>query len=155
MKAWILVKRSKNTSRLVFGRWLRAADRSSPPEVLLEKSVLKVCSKFTEEHPCRSVILIKLLCHFIEICSKFTEEHPCQSVILIKLLCNVFEIALRHGCSPVNLLHILRTPFYKNTCGGLLPIAAEYWKGLKDIGTFETSWVQKQPPEKFCKKRCF
>ena len=91
----------------------------------------------------------------LKIYSKFTEEHPCQSVILIKLLCNVFEIALRHGCSPVNLLHIFRTPFYKNTCGGLLPIAAEYWKGLKDIGTFETSWVQKQPPEKFCKKRCF
>ena len=91
----------------------------------------------------------------LKIYSKFTEEHPCRSVILIKLLCNVFEIALRHGCSPVNLLHIFRTPFYKNTCGGLLPIAAEYWKGLKDIGTFETSWVQKQPPEKFCKKRCF
>ena len=91
----------------------------------------------------------------LKIYSKFTEEHPCRSVILIKLLCNVFEIALRHGCSPVNLLHIFRTPFYKNTCGGLLPIAAEYWKGLKDIGTFETSWVQKQPPEKLCKKRCF
>ena len=26
----------------------------------------------------------------------------------------------RHGCSPVNLLHIFRTPFYKNTYGGLL-----------------------------------
>ena len=24
-------------------------------------------------------------------------------------------IALRHGCYPVNLLHIFRTPFYKNT----------------------------------------
>ena len=28
-------------------------------------------------------------------------------------------IALRHGCS-VNLLHIFRTPFYKNIYGGLL-----------------------------------
>ena len=35
--------------------------RSRRPEVLLGKSVLKICSKFTEEHPCRSVILIKLL----------------------------------------------------------------------------------------------
>ena len=120
MKAWILAKRSKNTPRLVFGRWLRAADRSSPPEVFLEKSVLKVCSKFTEEHPCRSVILIKLLCHFIEICSKFTEEHPCQSVILIKLLCHFIEIALRHGCFLKNLLHIFKTPFPKNTSGQLL-----------------------------------
>ena len=27
------------------------------------------------------------------------------------LLCNFFEITLQHGCSPVNLLHIFRTPF--------------------------------------------
>ena len=30
------------------------------------------------------------------------------------------EITFRLGGSPVNLQHILRTPFYKNTCGGLL-----------------------------------
>ena len=36
--------------------------RSSPPEVFWGKVVLKICSKFTEEHPCWSVISIKLLC---------------------------------------------------------------------------------------------
>ena len=30
------------------------------------------------------------------------------------------EITLWHGCSPVNLLHIFRIPFYKNTSGGLV-----------------------------------
>ena len=69
--------------------------RSSPPEVFLGKDVLKICSKFPGEHPCRSVISIKLLCKFI-------------------------EITLRHGCSLVNLLHISRTPFYMNTYGWLL-----------------------------------
>ena len=59
--------------------------RSSPPEVFLGKGVLKLCIKFTR-------------------------EHPCQSVISINLLCNFIEITLRHGCSPVNLLHIFRTP---------------------------------------------
>ena len=39
-------------------------------------------------------------------------------MILIKLLCNI--IALWHVCSPVNLLHIFRTPSYKNIYGGLL-----------------------------------
>ena len=29
------------------------------------------------------------------------------------------EIALRHGCSPVNLLHIFRTPFFRSTSGWL------------------------------------
>ena len=53
-------------------------------------------------------------------CSKFTGEHPCRSTISIKLLCNFIEIALRHGCSPVNLLNIFRTPFLKNTSGWLL-----------------------------------
>ena len=36
------------------------------------------------------------------------------------LLFNFIEIALRHGCSPVNLLHICRTSFSKNAFGGLL-----------------------------------
>ena len=69
------------TSNLV-----KQKERRTRPEVLLTKGVLKICSKFTGEHPCRSAILIKLLCNFI-------------------------ESALRHGCSPVNLLHTSRTPF--------------------------------------------
>ena len=71
--------------------------RSSPPEVFLDKGVPKKCSKFTGEHPCRSEISIKLLCNFI-------------------------EITLRHGCSPVNLLHIFRKPFYKNIYVGMLRV---------------------------------
>ena len=69
--------------------------RSSHPEVFLGRSVLKICSKFIGEHPCRSAISIKLQSNFI-------------------------EITLRHGCSPVNLLHIFRKPFPKNTSVGLL-----------------------------------
>ena len=49
-----------------------------------------------------------------------TDEHPCRSVIFIMLLCNFIEITRRHGCSPVKLLLIFRTPFLKNTSGGLL-----------------------------------
>ena len=47
-------------------------------------------------------------------------ERLCRSAISIKLLCNFIEIALRHGCSLVNLLHIFRTLFPRNTCGRLL-----------------------------------
>ena len=68
--------------------------RSSPPEVFLGKGILKICSKFTTEHPCRSAILTKLESIFI-------------------------EIAQGQGCSPVNLLHIFRTPVPKKTSGGL------------------------------------
>ena len=71
--------------------------RSSPPEVFLGKGVLKICSKFTGEHPGWKAISIKLQSNFI-------------------------EIKLRHGCYPVNLLHIFRTSFSKNTSGGLLLI---------------------------------
>ena len=35
--------------------------RSSPPEVFLGKGILQICGKFTGEHPCRSVISIKLV----------------------------------------------------------------------------------------------
>ena len=51
------------------------------PELFLRKGVLKICSKFTGEYSCRRVISIMLQSNYI-------------------------EIALRHGCSPVNLLHI-------------------------------------------------
>ena len=67
----------------------------SHPAVFLEKSVLKICSKFTGEHPCWSVISITLLCDFI-------------------------EITLRHECSPINLVLIFRTPFHKNTSQEML-----------------------------------
>ena len=56
----------------------------------------------------------------VKICSKFTGDHPCRSTISIKLLCNFIEMALRHGWSPVNLLQIFRTSFPKNTCRRLL-----------------------------------
>ena len=77
--------------------------RSRPPDVFLGKGVLKICGKFTE----------------------FTGEHPCWSVILVKLLCNLIEIALWHGCFPENLLHILYKHLWRaasayNTSGGLL-----------------------------------
>ena len=69
--------------------------RSSHPEVFLRKGVLKICSKFTREHPCRSTISIKFQSNFI-------------------------EITLRHRCSSVTLLHIFRTPFLNNAFGWLL-----------------------------------
>ena len=50
---------------------------------------------------------------------KFIWEHPCRSVISIKLLCNSAEIALRHECFLVTLLYILRTRFCKNTSGSM------------------------------------
>ena len=67
---------------------MRSSDvtcRSSRPEVFLENNVLKICSKFSG-------------------------EHPCQSAISVKLQSNFIEIVLQHGCSPVHLLHIYRTP---------------------------------------------
>ena len=64
--------------------------RSSCPQVFLSKDILKICSKFTGEHPCRS------------------------------WFSNFIDVTFGHGCSPVNLLHIFRAPFYNNNSGGLL-----------------------------------
>ena len=47
-------------------------------------------------------------------------EHPNRNVISIKQQSMFIEITLRHGCSPLNLLYTLRTPFPKNTSGQLL-----------------------------------
>ena len=37
--------------------------------------------------------------------------------VALQLLFNFIEVALWHGCFPVNLLHIFRTPFSKDTPG--------------------------------------
>ena len=51
---------------------------------------------------------------------KYAPKHPCRSAISIKLFCNFIEIALRHGFSPVNLLHIFTTSIPENTPEGFL-----------------------------------
>ena len=62
-----------------------------------------------------------------------TGEHPCRKEISKKLLCNFIEVWLRYGCTPVNLMHIFRTPFRKNTSGGgggrweVLPLVLCKW----------------------------
>ena len=38
----------------------------------------------------------------------------------MKLQSSFIEITRQHECSSVNLLYIFRTPFHKNTSGGLL-----------------------------------
>ena len=50
--------------------------RSSQPEVFLRKGVLKICSKFTGEHPCRNVFSFKEQLHVAAsenyfVCGKF------------------------------------------------------------------------------------
>ena len=55
----------------------------------------------------------------LKICSKVTGENSFSSVISVRLLCNFIEIILQHGCSPVIMLHVFRTSFYKIS-GGLL-----------------------------------
>ena len=52
----------------------------------------------------------------LKTCRRFTGQHPCRSAISIKLQ----SITLPHGFCPVNLLHIFRTRFSKNTFGRLL-----------------------------------
>ena len=67
--------------------------------------------------------------------NKFIGEQLCSSVISIKLQTNFIKITLRHGCFSVNLLHIFRTLFYRNTSGGplLLIRLAHESESVRDI----------------------
>ena len=51
--------------------------------------------------------------------SSFALNKP-LCLILQTMLSNFIEIAIRYGCSPVNLLHIFRTPFLRNFSWWLL-----------------------------------
>ena len=91
----------------------------------VKKVFLKISKKFTW----------KQLCQFLgkgvlKICSKFTGEHPGRSALSVKWQSNFIEIALRHESSPVNLLHIFRTTFPRNTSGWLLLINSDMFLTL-------------------------
>ena len=47
--------------------------RSIPPVVFLGKGVLKICSKFTGEHPCRSAISVCKFAAYFQ--NTFSQEH--------------------------------------------------------------------------------
>ena len=89
----------KHNSRHVFK--VTNTEAALQAGVFLFRCVQKISSKFTGEHPCRSVVSVKL---------------QSRSVVSVKLQSNFTEITLRHGCSPVN--------FEESSAGLLLPIKA-------------------------------
>ena len=56
---------------------------SIPPEVFLGKVFLKICSKFTAEHPCLSAIAIKLSINLVR---KIKNQFPSPVFMNIILL---------------------------------------------------------------------
>ena len=90
---------------------LSSKTRSSHPEVFLGKDPLKICCKFTGTPMPK--------CDFNKV---------------------AVAITLRHGCSPVNLLHIFRTPFPRNASGRIL---------LKNTWHKEKDWWEGFQLEKF------
>ena len=90
-----------------------------------------------QKQPSRSVVRIGEL----KIRSKFTGGHLYGGVSSIKFF---IEIALRHGCSPVNLLHIFRTPhlFLRTLQDGWFCTSIDRLIGEKHIITRNT--------EKYC-----
>ena len=81
--------------------WIKIC-RSSSLQVFVKTAVLEICSKFTGEHPCRSVISIKLVRNFTEItvpyvllciCCIFAEHSFWRTPIEDCLwICNVIKL---------------------------------------------------------------
>ena len=82
----------------------------SNPKTLCRKSVEKL-SYLIWKQPPRGVLMKK--------CSENMQQIYRRTPML-RCDFNEVEIALRHGCSPVNLLHIFRAPFPRKTSGWLL-----------------------------------
>ena len=69
---------------------------------------VRICFNYLHKQPFRGV-LKKSCSENMQQIYRRTPTPKCD------LQSNFIEITLRHGCSPVNLLHIFRTPFLKNT----------------------------------------
>ena len=59
----------------------------------------------------------------------------CRRVVSIKLLCNVIGITLRHGWSPVNVLHIFITTFYNKSYSNFIESA--FWHGCSAVNLMD------------------
>ena len=57
---------------------------------------------------------------WMKLCSSDNHYTTAPQLKPVKLRITFTDITFRHGCSPVNLLHIFRIPFPKNTSGGML-----------------------------------
>ena len=95
--------------------------------MFLGKGLLKICSKFTREHPCRSAISIKLQSNFIEIAL----PHVRSSVILVRIFrrcthgtqllqlkgADIFCV-INSMCRVVYLIYIITSNFLRliHTC---------------------------------------
>ena len=84
--------------------------QKQPSSGVLSKSVLKICSKFTGEHLCRSVISIKWLCSFIEI----TLRHECSPECSHECSSFVYNFVKTESTFPVQF-----QAFLKLRAGGL------------------------------------
>ena len=91
----VLVIRSSNAQYTSF--------RSTHPKVFLGKGLLKICSKFTEEHPYRSVMIsITLLCNF---CSLHINGYK---NVLNSVLVMIFVTTIISSCFLLLCCHFLR-----------------------------------------------
>ena len=80
--------------------------QSSHPEVFLENGVIKISGKFTEEHLCRSVISIKLLCDLLHIFRTAFTKNTSGWLLLYQ----------RHISENTILLHIISKKCSRNEC---------------------------------------
>ena len=70
--------------------------------------MIGTCTSYGQKQPYRGFLIKRYSENMQQICR--TASMPkCDFNKVVKQL--FFEITLRHGCSPVNLLHIFRTPF--------------------------------------------
>ena len=85
-------------------------------------NIFRYINRSIQKQPWRSVLGKR--------CSKVMQQiyrrAPMPKRSFNKVVRKFTVIALRHGCSPINLLHIFAKPFPKNTSGGLLYISLHF-----------------------------
>ena len=125
--------------------------RSRPPEVFLEKGILKICSKFIIENPCRSEISIVTLqlywnhtsawvfsCEFAAYFQKFLIKTPLEGCFWLFQEKSNNE----HDRTPVRYLNVLYHKEHKSSCDTFLQ---KYYQ-LPILNTLDMSgpFLQKQ-----------
>ena len=129
LKILLMVKALKYSMKFFVSRMilLMNVDRSNRPEVFCKKGILRNLAKLTGKHLYQShsnFIKKRLWCrcfpvNFVKFLRTtfFIKHLWCLLLYCVEwyIKSNYIEFTLGHGCPPVNLLHIFRTPFLKNT----------------------------------------
>ena len=108
-----IISDCKNSFNSKFKKLISKRNIFYSPTNIMFSSEESLEIKHLDHHTFVGMCSLLIWCNLLNFCKRRMMKF-CQT----EMLCNFIEITLRHGCSPVNLLHIFKTPVPRKALEG-------------------------------------